>query len=162
MTLHSARTLSNWSGGPRTQIVKPEPEKEGEEWCPGLGTYQPTIPSLPLRDLEVERGFDLLFLSLLSSLHLFRKLECVRCSSLTQPLFLCIFTNALLVDWFSNPFPWFERLSFLTWVGIDHILLAPVFDDGDLVSQPSSPAWKLHLYDIPASLAPDKPCSCSF
>ena len=24
-----------------------------------------------------------------------------------------------------------ERLSFLTWVGIDHILLAPVFDDGD-------------------------------
>lgn len=27
------------------------------------GTYQPTIPSLPLRDLEVERGFDLLFLS---------------------------------------------------------------------------------------------------
>lgn len=30
---------------------------------PGHLSAQPAIPSLPLRDLEVERGFDLLFLS---------------------------------------------------------------------------------------------------
>ena len=43
----------------------------------------------------------------------------MRCSSLTQPLFLCIFTNALLVDWFSNPFPWWSRATFVPYLGGD-------------------------------------------
>lgn len=42
-----------------------------------------------------------------------------------------------------------EWLSFLTWVGINHILLAPVFDDGDLVSQPRFQASSLWHTSIP-------------
>lgn len=47
--------------GSRDRSIAPHQQLEEEKGMmsrPGLGTYQPTIPSLPLRDLEVERGFD--------------------------------------------------------------------------------------------------------